>query len=87
MIADLERAVAAQPPARSPTRLAVYSFYYPVALFYGQKSRIPLQIEVAPGQHPADFVYLRDGSQDATVEVISRYPLTRSILGRVSTSR
>ena len=87
MIADLERAVAAQPPARSPTRLAVYSFYYPVALFYGQKSRIPLQIEVAPGQHPADFVYLRDGSQDATVEVISRYPLTRSILGRVTTSR
>ena len=52
MIADLEHTVAAEPPSRSPTRLAVYSFFYPVALFYGQRSRIPLEIDVAPGRSP-----------------------------------
>ncbi len=84
MIEDLEQ--AAGRPAGSRVRLAVYPFFYPVTRFYAGKSPLAIDVEVVPARGGSDFLFLRDGSQEPGMEVVSRYSLTRNVLVRARPS-
>lgn len=85
MMEDLGQVVAAEWPAGRHVVLGVDWVYGEVAAFYASKNtQADIDSVVLPW--PSDFVYVEDGHQGKGMNVIRRYPVSNSLLARVSTT-
>ncbi len=81
MMEDLEQAVEAEEPGRSQVLLGVESRFLPVAVFYAHRApKVHIEVLSLPGPAAGDFQYLEDTRRG--MNVVSRYPLTHTVLVR-----
>ena len=82
MMADVVALAAPTPPQGSPVSLGVEWPFYPVAEFYARRAGIPIDVHVLPRRDGTDFLYLEDAHHDASVKILRRYSLARSVLAQ-----
>jgi hypothetical protein len=85
MIEDLGRLVARESPSTPHAVLEVYWPYWPVADVYAARNRsAAIDVVVAPAPRGSDFRYENDGDQPPGAAVVTRYPVSGTVLSRTA---